>query len=437
MGVYTRGRIKWISYADPHGEIVRESTGQADHRVAERLYRQRKREVTTGTWVHPSKRAHPTRPTVAEYAERWIEEQRERGVRSIRCEAQKLRDHILPLIGDSVLDELRPKDVIALVRELRRRETLTGKGRLAPRTVRNAYAVFQRMCRDAVIDETIMATPCVLPTGALPEKRDKDPSWRARAIFTRAEVEALISDERVPWDRRVFYALLFLTGGRIGEASGRRWEHYDPEAKPLGQLVIATQYDDEPLKTGVPRVMPVHPTLAAILAEWRLTGFAMFLQRTPRPSDFIVPETDRAHSSRTGSYRRQGTSLRRLHRDLETLGLRARRQHDARRTLITIGRSDGCDSDVLRACTHGSSRDVFDDYTTWPWEVRCREVAKINIRRRGVAEVHKLVHSDARTVANGPGFPELVALPGEGVEPAGGRRATQERQGETPDRRRR
>lgn len=434
MGTYRRGRIWWIRYADPRGEIVRETTGQTDARTAERLYRQRKREVASGTWVHPSRRAHPTRPTVAEYAEGWLEEQRERGVLSVRVEEQKLRDHVLPLIGGRVLEELRPKDVIALVRELRRRETKTGKGRLAARTVRNAYAVFQRMCRDAVIDETIRATPCVLPTGALPEKRDKDPAWRATAIFTRAEVETLISDERVPWDRRVLYALLFLTGGRIGEACGRRWEHYDRETRPLGQLVIATQYDDRALKTGVPRIMPVHPTLAAILAEWRGGGFAMFVRREPRASDFIVPEV---LGPRAGQHRLQGSSLRRLHADLETLGMRPRRQHDARRTLITIGRSDGCSADVLRACTHGSSRDVFDDYTTWPWEVRCREVAKIGIRRRGAAEVTQLGAQRSAVGSTDPGISGSADLPGEGLEPARDATPAPESQGISPDRRRR
>jgi len=57
MGVYKRGRILWIRYADPSGEIVRESTDQADRRTAARLYRQRKREVADGTWIAPRSRS--------------------------------------------------------------------------------------------------------------------------------------------------------------------------------------------------------------------------------------------------------------------------------------------------------------------------------------------------------------------------------------------
>jgi integrase len=395
VGTYKRGRIWWISYADPDGATRRESTGQTDARAAERIYRQRKRDVAAGTWVDPRTTGGAAHPTVADYAERWVERQNDRGLRNARCEEQKLRGHVLPLVGGRRLEDLRPKDVVRFVDELRRRKREDGKGTLAPRTVRQCYDVLRRLCRDAVIEEVIAATPCVLPPGTLPAKRDRDPSWRATAVFSRSEVEALLSDERVPWDRRTFYALELLLGVRHGEAAGRRWRDYDSAAEPLGRIWVATQYDDQPLKAGTPREVPVHPTLAAILAEWRLGGFPLFFGRPPRPDDFIVPETDRVQHERLGLHRLQGSSLRRLGYDLAALGLRPRRQHDARRTLISLGRADGCAPDVLRACTHGSSREVFDDYTTWPWDVKCREVAKLRVQRRPVAEVHNLLHSDS------------------------------------------
>jgi len=392
MGVYTRGKTKWISYAGPDGETVRESTAQGDQRVAERIYRERKREVAAGTWVHPRIRGGSAQVTVADYAERWIERQYERKLRNTKTEERRLRAHVLPLIGKRVLTTVRPKDVIRLVEGLRRREAADGSGLMAPRTVRHCYDVFRQMCRDAVIDEVIVATPCVLPPGTLPAKQDKVPGWRATALYTREEVEALISDPIVPWDRRVFNALEFFFGVRHGEAAGRRWSHYDPNAEPLGRMIIATQYDDQPLKAGSPREVPVHPTLAAILAEWKLEGFPMFFGRRPTADDFIVPETSDQHG-RKGLHRVDNTSYSRMQRDLVALGYRRRRQHDARRTLISIGRADGCNPDILRACTHGSSREVFDDYTTWPWEVKCREIARLNLRRRAPAEVHNLLHS--------------------------------------------
>jgi integrase len=384
MGVYMRGKIAWIRYADPSGDTVYESTGQRDRRVAERLYRQRKREIADGIWLGP-KRTNANRLRVSEYAEAWLAKQKLRGLASWRNENQKLRAHVLPLIGSRVLADLRPKDVVQLVEELKRRPVLRGRGLLAPRTAINAYAVFSRMCRDAVIEEVIAATPCVLPSKTLPRKRDKDPTWRATAVFVRDEVETLISDERIGEDERVFYALMFFLGVRVGEASGRRWRDYDTSARPLGRMTIATQYDDQPVKQeDRPREMPVHPTLAAILAHWKLSGFARFFGRAPTPEDFIVPEPSNQWRRR-GQHRNGKTSYRRLQDALVLLGFRRRRQHDARRTLVSLGRADGCDRDILRACTHGDRREQLDDYTTWPWDAKCREIAKIKLGRRGAS----------------------------------------------------
>jgi hypothetical protein len=72
-----------------------------------------------------------------------------------------------------------------------------------------------------------------------------------------------------------------------------------------------------------------HGCHARILAEWRLSGFEELTGCQPRPDDPIVP-------SRRGAYRNVNASLRRFHEDLERIGLRSWRQHDARRTVISI-----------------------------------------------------------------------------------------------------
>lgn len=384
-GVYWRGEVLWVRYAGPTGKIVRESAYTRDKRTAKRYRATRLEEVAEGTWVPASER-HARTPTVASYAEEWLERQHERGIKSYRQESQKLTDHVLPLIGSQRLDAVRPRDVIRLVEKLKRIRSSKDGSPLGARTVINSYQVFRRMMRDAVIDEHIVGSPCVLPTGTLPKKRDKDPTWRAHAVYTRSEIEALISVPEIPEDSRAFYALMFLLGVRSGEAAGRRWRDYDERARPLGRMLIATQLDDEEVKTEVPREMPVHPTLAAILAEWRLSGFPRWFGRPPRPGDFIVPETSNQHQRR-GEFRKVPTSLRRLRRDLTTLGIRHRTQHDARRSLISVAQVDGCDREILRSCTHGDRRDVMDDYSVFPWAAKCREVGKIQIQRLGGAEV--------------------------------------------------
>jgi integrase len=94
-----------------------------------------------------------------------------------------------------------------------------------------------------VVDELITSNPCVLKRGELPGKIDKDPTWRSGAVFTREEVERLISDERVPEDRRLFYAVAFLAGLRTGEVSALRWRAYDSEVERLRKLLVAASFN--------------------------------------------------------------------------------------------------------------------------------------------------------------------------------------------------
>ena len=71
--------------------------------------------------------------------------------------------------------------------------------------------------------------------------------------------------------------------------------------------------------------------------------------------------------------------LKKFHADLERLGLRERRQHDLRRTFISLCLGDGASKDILRWITHAPEGDVVDDYTTLVWQPLCREVAKLQI----------------------------------------------------------
>ena len=92
----------------------------------------------------------------------------------------------------------------------------------------------------------------------------------------------------------------------------------------------------------------------------------------PTPDDLIIP-------TRSLTVRTSDNSLRALHGDLETLGLRARRGHDLRRTFITLARADGGRADVLRPLTHPGERDIIGLYSSFPWPVICAELAKLQL----------------------------------------------------------
>ena len=97
------------------------------------------------------------------------------------------------------------------------------------------------------------------------------------------------------------------------------------------------------------------------------------MQRAPGPDDLIIP-------SRMGVHRSRHHSLEKFGEDLDRLGLRRRRQHDLRRTFISLARADGARKDILETVTHGERGDVMDSYTTLPWASVCEEVAKMKVK---------------------------------------------------------
>lgn len=375
MSIYKRGRIWWLRYMGPDGVEVRETTGTADPRRAERMLKDRKREVAEGRWL-PRAVGTDARPTVASFAPAWVASLHSRRVKTAGEYAQRMRGHIIPVLGSRPLDTIRPRDVVAFI------QGIAAAGTHAPRTVHHIFDALRSLMQWAVFEEKLIANPCAdLPPGVLPAKRDADPTWRATAIYSAEELCTLLYDHRSPDDRRVMYALESLAMLRFGEAAGRRWLDLVP-AKPLHQLRVTSQYDGQDTKTETPRIVPVHPALAAILAEWKLSGFAALMGRPPRPEDWIVP-------SRRWDVRSVRHGHNKLHEDLDRLGLRRRRQHDLRRTGVSLARAGGARPDVLRVVSHGSPSEaatVLDGYTTMPWETLCEAVACIQLPHRSPAQ---------------------------------------------------
>ena len=145
---------------------------------------------------------------------------------------------------------------------------------------------------------------------------------------------------------------------------------------PLGSLLVATSFDSRthtegPTKTRRPRRVPVHPVTAAVLARWKADGWRRTFGRPPEPDDLICP-------SASGRFRTAQLSYNHFADDLARLGLRHRRHYDTRRTFISLGVAGGGRKDVLRWITHRPG-DVFDEYTTLPWETLCEAVTAIQI----------------------------------------------------------
>lgn len=409
MGIYTRKVARtpflWISYQVTEEQRikfglkvrqVREPTGANNRRAAEAQLAQRKRQVKDGTWMPRTDGGSADGILMKTYFEAKLAHRALAGIKSTHDARQRLRDHVYPAIGEKRLRDITRKDIVNLINNYQR--TPTDKGVLpAPRTVHRVYEDLRVIWAEAVeVDEIVPATPCTLKIrrGELPEKLDKDPRWRAGAVYSKDEVEALISDHLGFWPQRVMCALMFLTGARVSEAAGLLWRDYEPRLKPLGRLVIATQGDGGRTKMGTTREVPVHPVLAAILAEWRLKGFPEFFESAPKPDDFIVPRvTERGLKAQRRLPQYVSRVHARLQADLARHGFRARRVHDARRTLITLARADGAAADLLKWVTHGPPKSkIMEVYSSLPWETLCEQISclKLDLRKPEGASITRM-----------------------------------------------
>lgn len=410
--IYPRGDVLWIKFKNQDGRHQCRSSGyrRGQEALARQLAIEVERQARAGrvasdppgtpaarspepspadgraaaaaiVSLQPMRRIGPAAPadalTVAEYVEQWI--QGRAGVATASDEAARLRLHVLPIIGHMAVAEVRPRHIRDLVNAVKSKTSVAPKCRgqlLAPRTVRLIFATLRLVFKSAVIDEHITASPVVVEAGVLPRNVDKDPEWREGAIFERDELLMLVTDDRIPPYRRVLYALEGIAGVRHGEAAGLRWRDYNERCQPLGKLTVSRSGTKQRTKTQLARSIPVHPTLAQILTAWRTRGWQAKYGRAPGPDDLVLPTEDH-------QVRKAANTLREFHRDLERIGLRARRGHDLRRTFVTLARADGGRTDVLRPLTHPGEKDIIGLYTTFPWAVVCAEVAKLQLALPG------------------------------------------------------
>lgn len=344
--------------------------------------------------------------TLNAYVRVWIETRREAG-HDWRKDRGRLGNHVLPALGGLSLASITTAHIAELVHGLR------FKKKLANRTVRHIYFVLAAVLRDAAIAGKIAVSPCRLTEAQLGSVVDKDPEWRDGALFTRQEAQTLISDPRIPFDRQMVYALGLLAGLRIGEGAALRWRNYT-EAEPLGRLTIALSYStthskSKRTKTESVRHVPVHPTLAAMLAEWRAHGWAQMMGREPEPDDLIVPlPPDVKRVKRTGDRFRgwDYTGRRWREIDLPALGWRKRSVYDTRATFVTLILEDGADAEIIeQRVTHTKSRrSAFTGYDRGErWAETCREVERLNLTRLAPT-LHPLSQSSSEIVGSEGGF---------------------------------
>ena len=175
--------------------------------------------VRTGTFVEPSQR------TLGSFlVEEWLPAMRPPRVRpSTWLSYQKsIERHLVPGLGHLPLQRLTPAQLTAYYRTLLEAGHRSGRGRLAPKTVRNIHGTLHTALRDAVRWEYLarnVAATADLPKGMTPEMH----VWSPEQLRTYLD--------HVRSDRLYAAWLLFATTGmRRGEVAGLRWVDVDLDA---------------------------------------------------------------------------------------------------------------------------------------------------------------------------------------------------------------
>lgn len=350
-----KGGTEWGSYPTPYKVGEEEEASRWTKRVQENIDKRNAIGLSGAQ-------------TLASYAKAWLEKRERDGVASVRDDRGRLTNHVIPVIGDMKLSDVRNKHVADLVRRLNRDEDM------APRTVLNVYGVLRTMFRDVMRDELIDKNPCDPTPPELPEKMDKDPEWRDRAVWEMQEVIALVTDERLPVERRVQYALKSLAGLRHGEVAGLRWRNWDDTEKPLTKLSIARSYNNKRTKTKVTRPVPVHPELAKVLRLWREQHWPRIYGRVHSADDLIVPTRTQKPVSANDAVRYLKDDAATLGFNLEVSAHRDRGGHDLRGWFITTCLDNGASIEALQRVTHTKPKDVMSGYTRLPYSSLCTAV---------------------------------------------------------------
>jgi len=148
--------------------------------------------------------------TIRTYGQAWLAKLDNRTAADDR---RTFKIHIEPRLGTKRLEQLDSLDVRAWIATMAS-EPLEATGRPPnARTVRNAHSVLSRMLSDAVADRLIDLNPATaerIGKKALPR-----PGRNRMSPGPRDHLAQLLeADKEVPLDRRVLYALQYLTGMR-------------------------------------------------------------------------------------------------------------------------------------------------------------------------------------------------------------------------------
>jgi integrase len=154
----------------------------------------------------------PTRLTLTVFAQQWLELRAARLKPSTTAKyTNDLEKHILPVLGNRMLDDLRPSDIKAMF----------ARDQGAPNSRKNRLRLLCAMSKDALADGLIERDFCARVSVKVPKiYTDDEPN-----LLTAAQLDALLS--AIPREQLDLVCVVAFTGLRWGEVSALQWQDLD------------------------------------------------------------------------------------------------------------------------------------------------------------------------------------------------------------------
>lgn len=311
----TKRRVVWdVRLRTPAG---RQYTRTFDtKREAESFEASERADRSRGTWIDPER---ASRTTVRAWSQEWRSLNRRKAPTTRETDRIVLDRHVLPLLGDASVGEVRPLDIQRLVAEW--------TDAYAAATVRRYYGVVRAMFYAAVNADVIGRSPC---RGVrLPEVPET-----AHVILTPHQLSRLAAE--LPGKYAPMAYVGAVLGLRFEEVAGLRVRSLDPDARTISVTETVTSAAGR-LYIGPPKTAAGHRTLAAPESLVDMLQRHVETEALSEAEDLLFPDS-RGGPLRYSNFRRRVWDPACERAELPKVGF-----HDLRRTAITAMVAAGVD----------------------------------------------------------------------------------------------
>lgn len=327
--------------------------------------------------------------TVAQLARRRFQDRKLMGVETAAKEYQRIRDYLVPEIGQMAVFEVKARHLEAAYRSITHSTYKRGK-LLSQKVISELHRDVMGLFKHAISLEVYQGTnPAETVKSFYLRSSAEVDSSEDRPSYTVDELCLIVRDPELEHFWRTFFALLSLGMLRVGEGCALRVRDYDPTKedlnrpvgeRALGELKIARTGMKKKTKTGVRRFVPVHPVAAELLRHHLDFSLPELYGRPVTPDDLLFP-IRRTRGKNKGQLVRMRSkdALEVLQEEvLPRLGLPIRHQHAMRRAGSAAMGDAGVSKADRRCVTHAPDfSDMQDRYDNPGWARLSEAVLKI------------------------------------------------------------